>query len=68
MAPENKAVVVYGGFKDEEEVRCSDSTIDVLGLRCNHEEADVCLQNLQDKRTIRGYGSISSICQGWYSR
>ncbi len=40
MAPEHKVIVVSGGFKEEEEVRCSDTTVDVDTLKCNHEEAD----------------------------
>ena len=39
-APQHKVVVVSGGFKDEMEVQCTDSTVDVHELRCNHEEAD----------------------------
>lgn len=39
-APEHKVIVVSGGFKDEGEVQCSDSTVNVDGLHCNHEEAD----------------------------
>ena len=43
MAPEHKVIVVSGGFKEEDEVRCSDTTVEVDTLKCNHEEADTCI-------------------------
>ena len=40
QAPSQKIVVVSGGFKNEQEVQCSDTTVDVESLKSTHEEAD----------------------------
>ena len=39
-APDNKCIVVAGGYEDEEEVECSDKTKELDSLRAKHEEAD----------------------------
>lgn len=39
-APDGKCIVVAGGFQDEEEVQCSDQTLELDSLRAKHEEAD----------------------------
>ena len=40
VRPEDKVIIVSGGFKEEEEAHCSDTTVDVDVLKCNHKEAD----------------------------
>ena len=42
-APEDKEIVVAGGFNDELEVRSSKGTTDLNALRSTHEEADTRL-------------------------
>ena len=39
-APDNKCLVVAGGFSDEEQVEASDPTLDISSLEAKHEEAD----------------------------
>lgn len=43
QAPDDKEIVVAGGFKDELEVRSSKTTTDLTHLRATHEEADTRL-------------------------
>jgi hypothetical protein len=40
QAPNDKVVVVAGGFEEEDKVISSQPTLDVTGLRASHEEAD----------------------------
>lgn len=37
MAPQDKVIIVSGGFKEEEELHCSDTTVDVDAPKCNYE-------------------------------
>ena len=37
MAPQDKVIIVFRGFKEEEEVRCSDMTVDVDAPKSNYE-------------------------------
>ena len=39
-APENKTVIVSGGYQEVKDVKCSKENIDLSSLRANHEEAD----------------------------
>ena len=43
QAPDNKEIVVAGGFRDELEVRSSKATTYLSNLRANHNEADTRL-------------------------
>ncbi|KAL5008318.1 hypothetical protein ScPMuIL_013899, partial [Solemya velum] len=42
-APDDKEIVVAGGFKQEQEVRLSKNTTDLTHLRARHEEADTIM-------------------------
>ena len=58
MAPQDKVIIVSGAFKEEGEVRCSDTTVDVDAPKCNYEQVKK-FQNeqkhfcrLQDERIV----------------
>ena len=43
QAPNEKEIIIAGGFRDEREVRSSKPTTDITQLRATHEEADTRL-------------------------
>lgn len=67
-APPHKIVVVSGGFKDEEEVRCSDSTVNVDRLRGNHEEADtrIVLHVMHNNGYAENVQPVTQMCSCSY--
>ena len=51
MAPQDKVIIVSGRFQEEEEVRCSDRTVDDDEPKCNYELVKI-FQNEQKHLSV----------------